>query len=243
MRRFPIGQAWQPALTVLCTLFLAQYTLAGPLATTNFALNDGFGPDAGRWHGTVAVAAVGSGDVLAAEIDWAAFGPGGFQQYLNSQSIAQLDPSGPNEIAYVYQIASVSAASPGIETLTVGVDGADGRGVVSAPAYIPTGAASEQSPASGGDNITSMAWFFNGAELLVGDTSSLLVFTSPFAPEFDFIQVNSGLASQFPPPLVASPSDRLPRIVPEPVSSVLALSAYLALRGVRRTRRRALGRP
>jgi hypothetical protein len=190
----------------------------------------------------VAVAGVNSGDIISAEVDWAAFAPGGFQQYLNSQAIAQVDPSEANEVTYVYQITSIAAASPGIETLTVGVDAADGRGVVSAPSFILTGAATEQSPASGGDQGTSMAWFFNGAELFAGDTSSLLVFTSPFAPEFDFIQVNSGLASQFPPPLAASPSDRLPRIVPEPVCSVLALSACMALGGVRRALRRPLSR-
>jgi hypothetical protein len=242
MRRFPIGPAWLPALALVGALFFTQYTLAGPLATTNFALNDSFGPDAGRWHGSVAVAGANSGEVLSAEIDWAAFAPGRFQFYLNSQGIAQVDPSGANEITYVYQITSIAAASPGIETLTVGVDAADGRGIVSAPSFVPIGAATEQSPASGGDQGTSMAWFFNGAELLVGDTSSLLVFTSPFAPEFDFLQVNSGLASPFPPALAASPSDRLPVIVPEPVCSVLAFSACMALGGVRRAPRRPLGR-
>jgi len=215
--------------------FGSSLVSAGPLATTNFALNDGFGPDAGRWHGSVSISGGPIpffGDVVRAEVDWAAFGPGKFQLYLNSQAIAQADPSGPNEVIYVYQITSVTAASPGIDTLTVGLDATDGRGVVSAPAFVPTGAATEQSPASGGDNTTSMAWFFNGTELQVGDTSSLLVFTSPFAPEFDFLQVNSGLAGPSPSPLVASPSDRLFQFdIPEPSSILLGLLGCLGLIG------------
>lgn len=223
-------------LTLSLTIGLSQAT-AGPLSTTNFALNDGFGPDAGRWHGSVVVAGGAFGDTLVAEVDWAAFGPNKFQLYLNGEGIAQVDPSGPNEVIYVYQITSVTSASPGIDTLTVGLDPTDGRGVVSAPSFVPTGAATEQSPASGGDNNTSMAWFFNGTELLAGDTSSLLVFSSPFAPEFDFLQVNSGLAGPVVSPLVASPSDRLFQFdIPEPSSLALGLVCAAGLFWVRKSR-------
>jgi hypothetical protein len=207
---------------------------AGSLATTNRALNDGFGPDAGRWHGSVVVAGAALGDTVVAEVDWAAFAPGAFQLYLNDQAIAQVDPSGPGEVVYVYQIISVSSASPGIDTLTVGLDAADGRGTVSAPSFVPTGAGTEQSPTGGGDNTTSMAWFFSGVELQVGDISSLLLFSSPFSPEFDFLQVNSGLAGPPVSPLVASPSDR--RFVPEPAGMLLGLVASFAL--LRRARKR-----
>jgi hypothetical protein len=226
---------------VLLIVLLATATLAqaGPLATTNLALNDGFGPDAGRWHGSVTVAGVDgfTGNTLAASVDWAAFGPGKFQLYLNSQGIAQVDPSAAQEVIYVYEIVSVNAATPGIDALTVGVDAADGRGSVSAPAFIPKAAALEQSPTSGGDQGDSMAWFFEGTELQVGENSSLLVFTSPFAPEFDFLLVNSGLAAQFPPPLVASPSDRLFQFdVPEPHTLAILLSCSLAAICTRKSR-------
>lgn len=227
-----IGRVRSIALLILCltmTLGLSQAT-AGPLSTTNRALNDGFGPDAGRWHGSVLIAGAAFGDTLVAEVDWAAFArpfdgsTGKFQLFLNDEGIAQADPSAPGEVIYVYQITSVTSASPGVDTLTVGLDAADGRGGTLAPTFIPTGAATEKSPAGGGDNTTSMAWFFNGTELQVGDTSSLLVFTSPFAPEFDFMQVNSGLAGPVVSPLVASPSDRLFQFdIPEPSSLALGL--------------------
>ena len=216
-----------------CLLITSQ-ALAGPLASTAFALNDGFGPVAGAWRGTVNIAGAAFGDTITAEVDWAAFAPGGFQQYLNSQAIAQPDPSGPGEVTYVYQITSVTAALPGIDTLTVGIDAADGRGGVLAPAFVPTGAANEQSPASGGDNGTSMAWFFNGSELAPGDVSSLLVFTSPYSPEFDFLQANSGLAGPPVSPLVASPSNRL--FIPEPATLLLATACAAGLLATRRRR-------
>src|SRR5690606_38752116 len=148
---------------------------------------------------------------------------------------AQVDPSAPGEVIYVYQITTVSAAFPGIDTLTVGIDKTDGRGSVVAPAFVPTGAATEKSPVAGGDNNTSMFWLFAGTELEVGDTSSLLAFTSPFAPEFDFIQVNSGLAGAPVSPLVASPSDRIfQHQVPEPTTAATLLLGGLAALALRR---------
>lgn len=207
---------------------------AGPLATTNRALNDGFGPDAGRWHGSVDIVAAAFGDTLVAEVDWAAFTHAGFDLFLDDEGIAQANPAAPGEILYVYQIVSVTSASPGLDTLTVGLDATDGRGTVSAPSFLPTGAGSEQDPTGGGDNSTSMAWFFVGSELQVGDTSSLLLFSSPFFPEYDFLQVNSGLAGPPVSPLVASPSNRP---VPEPSSAILLLLGACGLVWHARTQR------
>jgi hypothetical protein len=216
-------------VSLLSMLPLAK---AGPLAMTNLALNNGAGPDAGTWHGTAVVAGANLGDTIAAEVDWAVFAPGAFQQYLNSQAIAQVDPSGPGEVVYAYQISSVTFATPGIDTLSVGIDAPDTRGIVSAPAFIPTGAATEKSPNSGGDNTMSMVWFFNGSELDPGDTSSILIFSSPNAPEFDFLQANSGLAGPVVSPLVGSPSNLL--FVPEPAALLLGLFGCCSLLAVRR---------
>jgi hypothetical protein len=177
MARLPLARTRLIHIATACLAMTAGLSHAGAaaLATTNRALNDGFGPDAGRWHGS---------------------------------------------------------AAPGIDTLSVGLDAGDGRGGVSAPSSLATGAASAKAPTSGGDSGTSMAWFFNGTELHVGDTSNLLIFSSPFLPEFDFLQLNSGLAGPVVSPLVASPSDRP---VPEPVAGALTLIACGAL--LRRARR------
>jgi len=206
---------------------------AGSLATTNRALSDGFGPDAGQWRGTASISVAPIpffNDEVTAEVDWAAFAPNDFQLYLNDEGIIAPDPSGPFEVVYAYQIVSISAASPGISTLTVGVDDTDARGSVLPPSFVPTGGGSEVAPTSGGDQTTSMAWFFNGALLQVGDTTGLLVFTSPFAPELDGLQVNAGLASPNPSPLVASISDRLfEQEIPEPSSMALLLLGSFAV--------------
>jgi hypothetical protein len=215
-------------MAILATALAAPLAVAGPLALTPFALNDGFGPVAGAWRGSVNIIGAAFGDTVNAEVDWAAFYPGQFQQYLNSQGIAQVAPGGPNEVAYVYQISSVTSATPGIDSLTVGVDAADVRGSVLPPAFVLTGAGTEKSPTGGGDNNTSMAWYFSGSSFLPGNTSSLLVFTSPYLPEFDFLQVNSGLAGAPVSPLVASIGTRP---IPEPSSLAAIGFAVLMLFG------------
>ena len=96
MRRAKGGRFVLQALVAACWALVGSQAVAGPLSTTNLALNDGFGPDAGRWHGTVSIAGAAFGDTVVAEVDWAAFAPGKFQLYLNSQAIAQVDPSGPH---------------------------------------------------------------------------------------------------------------------------------------------------
>jgi hypothetical protein len=235
MALFQVGRRRMIAILsfgVAVILGLSEVT-AGPLATTNFAYNNGAGPDAGRWRGTAPINGLALGDNVVAEVDWAVFSLGNFQSYLDGQGIAQVDPSNFDELIYVYQIASVTAASPGIDTLTVGIDAPDDRGSVSAPSFVPTGAANAQSPSSGGDNTTSMAWFFNGTELEAGDTSDLLVFSSHNVPEFDFLNVSSGLAGPPVPPLVASPSNLLFQ-VPEPTTAALGLLAGLAVLGLRK---------
>ena len=211
-------------------------SMAGPLSVTSRAFNNTFGPDAGQWHGSVSVASAAFGNTVVAEVDWAVFGPGDFQLYLDDEGIAEVDPSAPNELTYVYQIHSVTQANPGIDSVTVGVDFFDPRGSVSAPAFVPTGAANEKSPTGGGDNTTSMAWFFDGTELAPGDSSSLLLFTSPNAPEYSFLTVFSGIAAQFPPPLVPSPGRLVGNEIPEPSTLLLALACGLPMLVNRRSR-------
>ena len=201
---------------------------AGSLATTSRALNDGLGPDLGVWRGAANISVPpvfppSFNDEVTAVVSWAAFAPGDFQLYLNDEGIAAVDPSAPLEVVYAYQIDSVSAVSPGISTLTVGVDSTDGRGSVLAPSFVPAGGATEVAPTGGGDGVTQMQWFF-GSLLQVGDTTGILVFSSPFAPELGNLQVSSGVASPVPSPQVATISDRIfEHNIPEPSAIALLL--------------------
>jgi len=204
------------------------------LATTNLALNDGLGPDAGRWRGSVAIDVNPVpifGDEIEAVVDWAAFAPGKFQLYLNANHPGAVDPSAPGEVVYAYEVVSVAAADPGISVLTVGVDAADARGTISAPASVAlTGG---EVPSGGADQGTSMAWFFSLLD--AGEKSRILVFSSLFAPQLDQLMVMSGLASEIPSPLVASISDRLfTNEIPEPASlMLLVFGAGVVLAGRR----------
>lgn len=227
------------AARVLLLTLVFTPVYAGPLGTTIRALNDGFGPDAGRWHGSLVLFDDALGDTLFAEVDWAVFarpdsGIGKFQQFLNDEGIPQVDPSGPGDLIYVYQITSVVRTLPGIDALMVALDATDGRGAVSAPAFLPTSSATERAPVGGGDNATFMSWLF-GPGLVHGETSPLLIFTSPFLPEFDFLTLQSGQAMA--QGLVGSPSDRRLAEVPEPGTMSLLVAGGIAISGRRRRKR------
>jgi hypothetical protein len=82
-----------------------------------------------------------------------------------------------------------------------------------------------------------MGWTFAGNPVNVGETTGLLVFTSPFAPELDNITVASGLAGGSALDSVASPSDRLfQHDIPEPTSVVLIMACSVAAICTRKSR-------
>jgi hypothetical protein len=197
--------------------------LAATLATTNLAFNDGNGPDGGIWRGsvTVDVDPVSPGtidDEVEATVEYAVFPPGRFQQYLDDNGLGGTDPDPLNAI-YAYQITSVTAAVPGLSGLSVGFDVGDTANDVT---FVATGVAGEVSPTTSANNITSAFWSF-GTPLEPGDLSSILAIVSPSEPELDTMQLQSGLASPNPSPLVASITDNAGTFteIPEPASAVL----------------------
>lgn len=217
---------------------LSASGFAGPLSITNRAMNDGLGPDLGRWRGSVNVSGLSpsGGNSYSAIVEWAAFAPGRFALYLNDEGLAGPDPSGGTDVVYAYQVTSVIGAVPGISSLTVGIGALDARGFVVAPASVSAGVGTVL-PNGGGDAGTSMGWTFTTNPLNVGEVSGLLVFTSPFAPELDNISLRAGAAIGFVIDGVASPSTRtVPDIVPEPTSLLMGLVACCGALLTRRSR-------
>jgi PEP-CTERM motif len=154
------------------------------------------------------------------------------------------DPA-PGEVIYAYQLLNVTAASPGVSNISVGLDVIDIPGLISPPTYISTGAGNEQIPSAGEYNTTSMVWRFldNPAtagvdeKLNVGEQSPILFFSSQYLPELDNLLINSGLAG--------SPAyfDSVPSIggtlgtgVPEPSSLLILIIGSASAFGILRRR-------
>ncbi len=204
---------------------------ASTLATTNQALNDGSGPDAGKWRGSqnyVGVAPFGPG-TLNAVVEFAVFDKGDFQNFLNENGIVYVDPA-PGELIYAYQIVNVALGTSSVTNFSVGLQSDESPGLTGAT-FIPSIAnhgayplPPTQDPAvpgggPGGGN-SQAAWPF-GAGLLPGGISAIMYYSSPQFPELGFSTVNAGLAGQF---IAYS----LPNPVPEPATALL-MTACVAL--------------
>jgi hypothetical protein len=114
------------ALAVVAVLATGTNALAvpvGALATTADALNTD-GPDGGFWRGSHLL--TGGNATFTGTLDFAVFGPGDFQTYLDGVygGGTYTDPTGDAEYIYAYQFRSDSGAT--IQTLNAGYDlGAD----------------------------------------------------------------------------------------------------------------------
>ena len=198
-------------------------THAGILANAPEAFNNGSGPNAGTWNGSVDnIANIGPFGSIDADIDFAVFAPGNFQTFLdNNFGPSTYTDANPSNFVYAYQVTMNSVGLAGGSILTVGIGPSDPR---TPPSFLP--GSGDQSPGLTPDQVTSMEWNFEG-QLTGGEVSDILFFSSPMPPELDFAQMNSGLASPSPSPLVPSP-------VPEPTALTLLMLASAIAVGKRR---------
>lgn len=198
---------------------------AGLLSGTGYAYDDGNGPDGGAWRGDADLDAefvlpdpfnpLGPPmmhDWIYGTLEFAVFLAADFEDFLVGNSLTVPTPP-VSGLVYAYQL-DITDASPGVGEFTVGIDTNDPRGF---PSYIPV--VGGKLPLDLDDQGTSQLWGFQQDltyNLVSGETSAILYFTSPNRPEYDTSTLGSGLAS---PNMSGIPS---PGLTPVPEPSTLA---------------------
>ena len=218
-------------LALAAGVCLIDQASASTLATTNFALNNGAGPDSGIWRGSQNYSAVQFFNSLDADVEFAVFAPGDFQGFLDENGILYSDPA-PGEYIYAYQVLNISSGTSGVTGLSVGLDGNEDLGAV-APTFIPAATnygtyspAPTQDPGGvgGGPGIQqSSVW--NPLAFLPGQASGILLYSSPAIPELGFSTLNGGIAAE-------QIANSLPNPVPEPSTIGLVICGICLLNRV-----------
>ncbi len=154
-----------------------------------------------------------------ADIDYAVFSPGKFDDFLTEFSIPFTHSVAPTDYVYAYQIHMLAPTTPKADIFSVGLVFSSGvQGT--APSFIPvstygsgTGGNGDIDPTGangipateflGGVDPTSSLWHFKSSTgpsssvgtLDVGNYSALLFYSATNGPKFDSAQISAGLAS------------------------------------------------
>jgi hypothetical protein len=164
------------------------------------------------------------GLIFHASVEFAVYAPGQFQ---TSAALGNpTDPSGGSDYVYAYILSNVGLASERtVGELSVGLDGDTLAHNIAVLSVVPSG----MNPSSSAFvplsvPYASATWIYS-PELTNGQTSNLLIFTSPRSPQLYNASVLGGaLHSQ----------QTLPSPIPEPASlMVLGGMALLAVRALR----------
>ena len=210
------------ALAMMVVFATCGQASASTLATTTEAL--------GSWQGSHNFNVPAA---LDATVEYAVFAPGaGFQNYLDNNSIAFVDPV-PGEYTYAYQFTDISVAPAGITTFTVGLQGDEALGT-SGVTFVPIAAfpappSDDPFNTGGGPGVsTSSQWSYFGF-LGAGETSGVLFYSSPQAPEFGLSTIASGTTFDFDALSLPNPA-----VIPEPTTAMLLACGAFLLVGARK---------
>jgi len=205
---------------------LAGFAIAGPLPTDPNAL--------AAWRGSTLFTNGGS---LKVDVEYAVYAPGQFDTSaaLGFPSHVPVDPSGGTQYVYAYELfnnvggtfvdlnLSVGVAVGGIPNGSTNITNDPGTPEGGVPPnhseFIP-----------GSDPEQAAKWSYDSG-LAVGAHSDILLFTSPFGPQFFQSSMQGGHAT------VAS--SQLPSPVPEPAGVVLAVIGAAMVSLLARWRRKA----
>ena len=203
-------------------LLAAGAVQAGVLVDDSNAYDDG----GTVWQGRVEFRGFEflDGLVWAADIEYCVYAPGSFDVSWGDGS----DPSNDQHYVYAYQIfnnldpypddqASILAQQDFVDTLTVGINGGDEE--AANDTYIAS--TGDKPPHTHTINGSSVLWEFIGGtwQINYGDTSDVLLFTSPYAPEWDF----ATLSGQY------LDTEQLPSPTPEPATLGLLIIGWLTM--------------
>lgn len=193
----------------------------------------------GGWQGTQHYTGALLSDTLDADVEYAVFAPGKFQNFLDENSIVYNDPTAGGEYIYAYQIVNIDPNTTPVTTFTVGMNGNESpgnTGVTYVPAatdygtypYQPT---QDPGATGGGPGVsTSAVWpTATGSPYTPGEVSAILFYSSPQVPELGLSTVLAGFAGEFP-------LNSMPNPVPEPATLFLGLAAGIGLAMRRRSR-------
>lgn len=212
-------------MTIL-TLFVAVAVVpasAGILPTDTNAM--------AGWTGTVHVA--GPADYFEADLEYAVYEPGKFTDSFAGEAVA------PELYVYAYQIANVtgvpSSFTPKVTALSVGFDdvydGGNEDELPSVPSFVadagkvaPSGSWLNPAQYPGTGLPSSARWDFQPA-VYESEESSVLYYTSPYGPEWDYVAADG----------IGSAVGVVPSPAPEPASMVLLTSVGLAVLRRRRS--------
>lgn len=150
------------------------------------------------WHGSVSILPAAN-----AKINYAVFAPGDITKTFADWT----DPTGGTGYVYAYELFNLGGSGDYIKYLTVNLQGNEMAANVS---EIPIPGTPSPRHSDGSTLSTSVKWNYTLANRVYGgETSNILIFTSPYRPEWDLsmiqynvipVNVPGGLPSPIPEP-------------------------------------------
>jgi hypothetical protein len=209
------------ACAMVASCLAASSALAGPLPTDPAAL--------AAWQGTTSFSFTNPVTlrVLETDVEFAVYAPGQFSSSA-ALGLPVLPLGAVNHYVYAYQVynnlnglgdVDVTQFSVGFQDL---IDGSDDLEMPANASFLPGFGTNPGPPSLGPPALpTSVVWTWNPPlDDATMQFSTILYYTSPFAPELDTATVNGTVAATTRP---------MPSPLPEPSSVVLALFGFAAL--------------